>query len=256
MRDPGEPGLAGVTIYVDLNNNGQLDRGEPATRSQDDDPNTTDVNETGTYALTDLNPGTLTVREVVPAGYQQTFPPELVFLELPPPDGRPLPEPLPPDAIWWGVYGRFHQVFLGSGEIATGLDFGNQTREVPPRDEIPAAADLDHDGHLDADDIDLLGAAIRAADPATSAHDLTGDRWLDETDLEFLVEGLLKTRFGDANLDGLFDSSDLIKVFQAGEYEDQQTGNSGWQEGDWDGDGDFTSSDLVFAFQHGGYEPR
>jgi hypothetical protein len=63
----------------------------------------------------------------------------------------------------------------------------------------------------------------------------------------------MKTRFGDSNLDGVFDSSDLVKVFQLGQYEDGIAGNSDWLGGDWNGDGDFTSSDLIFALQHGGY---
>jgi hypothetical protein len=58
---------------------------------------------------------------------------------------------------------------------------------------------------------------------------------------------------GDANLDGVFNSRDLVVIFQAGEYEDRIPGNSTWSDGDWDGDGDFTSSDLVQAFQTGKY---
>lgn len=58
---------------------------------------------------------------------------------------------------------------------------------------------------------------------------------------------------GDANRDGVFNSSDLILVFQAGEYEDGRSNNSTWEEGDWNGDGDFDSSDLVFALQQGSY---
>lgn len=59
---------------------------------------------------------------------------------------------------------------------------------------------------------------------------------------------------GDANRDGSFDSSDLIQVFQAGEYEDTISNNSDWSEGDWNGDGDFDSEDLVSAFASGCYE--
>lgn len=54
---------------------------------------------------------------------------------------------------------------------------------------------------------------------------------------------------GDSNRDGVFNSSDLVLVFQAGEYEDEIDGNSTFEEGDWNGDGDFDSADLVFAFQ-------
>lgn len=57
---------------------------------------------------------------------------------------------------------------------------------------------------------------------------------------------------GDANRDGLFNSSDLVAVFQRGKYE---TGLPAlWEEGDWNGDGQFSSADLLRAFQLGGYE--
>lgn len=58
---------------------------------------------------------------------------------------------------------------------------------------------------------------------------------------------------GDSNRDGIFDSSDLIVVFQAGKYEDGVPNNATLEQGDWDGDGDFTTADLVFAFQAGNY---
>ena len=58
---------------------------------------------------------------------------------------------------------------------------------------------------------------------------------------------------GDANLDRTFNSADLIHVFAAAEYEDDEPGNSTWSEGDFDGDGDFTSRDIVLAFQSASY---
>jgi hypothetical protein len=58
---------------------------------------------------------------------------------------------------------------------------------------------------------------------------------------------------GDVNGDGLFNSSDLIALFQAGEYEDGIAHNSTYVEGDWTGDGDFTTADLLLAFQAGSY---
>jgi hypothetical protein len=59
---------------------------------------------------------------------------------------------------------------------------------------------------------------------------------------------------GDSNRDGNFDSSDLVLVFQAGEYEDAIAANSTFAEGDWNGDGEFDMRDLVLAFQVGLYE--
>jgi hypothetical protein len=59
---------------------------------------------------------------------------------------------------------------------------------------------------------------------------------------------------GDANRDGVFNSSDLVQVFQAGEYEDELAENSFWETGDWNDDGEFNSSDFVVAWQFGAYE--
>ena len=59
--------------------------------------------------------------------------------------------------------------------------------------------------------------------------------------------------FGDANLDGVFDSADLVQLFVANEFQDDETENSLWSEGDWNGDGEFDSSDLILAFIHGSY---
>ena len=58
---------------------------------------------------------------------------------------------------------------------------------------------------------------------------------------------------GDSNGDGIFNSSDLVLVFAAAEYEDDIENNSTFETGDWDGDGDFTTSDFVFAFRAGRY---
>ncbi|MEQ9670220.1 S8 family serine peptidase [Coleofasciculus sp. G2-EDA-02] len=63
-QDANEPGLAGWTIYLDNNQNGQLDPGETSTK--------TDIN--GDYTFTNLNPGSYTVAEVLRPGWKQTFP--------------------------------------------------------------------------------------------------------------------------------------------------------------------------------------
>jgi hypothetical protein len=56
---------------------------------------------------------------------------------------------------------------------------------------------------------------------------------------------------GDANRDGRFDSSDLVLILAAGEYEDEVADNSTWEDGEWNGDGDFTTADLVLALSAG-----
>lgn len=69
-----ESGIAGVRVYLDLNNNGSLDAGESIQTTIADNPNTPEINETGQYRFMGLQPGTYTVRQVVPVGFQQTFP--------------------------------------------------------------------------------------------------------------------------------------------------------------------------------------
>ena len=84
--------------------------------------------------------------------------------------------------------------------------------------------------------------------------DLNQDSLVDSVDRRIWVEDLKWTYFGDSNLDGRFDTNDLVLVLQGGEYEDNIPGNSTWATGDWNGDGDFTVNDIVLALQAGGYE--
>jgi hypothetical protein len=115
---------------------------------------------------------------------------------------------------------------------------------------LTADGDLDRNGTVNAADIDLLCAAIRRDD---ELFDLNGDGLRNVDDLVYFVESVLRTSVGDANLDGTFNSSDLVKALQAGEYEDGVANNSTWEEGDWNCDGEFSTQDLVLALQRGGY---
>ncbi len=85
QRDFGEPGVAGFTIYLDLNRNGVLDVGEPSRISADDDPATPLVDEAGAYEFLQLAPGDYDVREVPDANWTPTFPvrdPEEALVEI------------------------------------------------------------------------------------------------------------------------------------------------------------------------------
>ncbi len=77
---------------------------------------------------------------------------------------------------------------------------------------------------------------------------------IDPTERSTYVHEVLMTWVGDSNLDGEFNSSDLVAVFEAGQYEDAIDDNSTWVTGDWSGDREFDSSDLVSAFRDGGFE--
>ena len=84
------------------------------------------------------------------------------------------------------------------------------------------------------------------------AYDLNTDLLVNDADITSWVKDLAHTWFGDADLNGEFNSADFVQVFQAGKYETRQ--GAGWAEGDWNGDGDFDSSDFITAFADGGYE--
>ncbi len=117
---------------------------------------------------------------------------------------------------------------------------------------LPAfAGDFNGSDTLDAGDIDLLSEQV-ALGENNRVYDLNEDAMVDEKDRIHLVHDLLNTYFGDSDLDGEFNSTDLVEVFRAGKYELDV--NAGWAEGDWTGDRRFDSGDLVAAFADGGYE--
>jgi hypothetical protein len=115
------------------------------------------------------------------------------------------------------------------------------------------AGDFDEDLQLTVDDIDRLSQRVRQGAYAPR-YDVNFDNVVDQLDRVKWVERLADTYFGDSNLDGVFDTADMVEVFQAGQYEDAVARNSSWATGDWDGDGDFGTGDLVLAFSAGGYE--
>ena len=72
-HDLNEPGFPEVTIYLDSDNNGQLDPGEISVVTQDDDPATPE-DETGRYQFTGMEEAIYRVREVVPSDSEPTSP--------------------------------------------------------------------------------------------------------------------------------------------------------------------------------------
>ena len=89
-----------------------------------------------------------------------------------------------------------------------------------------------------------------------------GDATVDHVDHSVWVKDLKHTWFGDADLNGEFNSGDMLQVFAAGLYEKGRAdewrnvhgAGAGWSEGDWNGDQLFDSGDMVTAFVDGGYE--
>ena len=113
--------------------------------------------------------------------------------------------------------------------------------------------DFNGDGVLGIDDLNLLSSEIALGNP-DPRYDVDQSGVVDLSDRQRWVTDLKKTWIGDSNLDGAFDSGDLISIFTAGEYEDGIPQNSTWSTGDWNGDREFDSGDLIAAFTDGGYE--
>jgi hypothetical protein len=144
----------------------------------------------------------------------------------------------------WPAAGSTIYFFRGTGTAASRRLF--RANWVPE-----LAGDFSGRGTLDVADIDLLTTKVREGrNPAS--FDLNGDKSVNGEDRRVWVEQIRKTYFGDANLDGEFNSGDFVQVFQGGLYETGQ--DAGWGSGDWNGDGHFESGDFVTVFQAGGYE--
>jgi hypothetical protein len=111
--------------------------------------------------------------------------------------------------------------------------------------------DFDSSGALDGPDIDDL-TGQSASGTNNAAYDLNADALVNEADVQVWVKDLFNSWIGDADLNGVFDSSDLVTVLASGTYEADV--NSVWTTGDFNGDGRTNSTDLVAALADGGYE--
>ena len=161
-----------------------------------------------------------------------------------------------------GAYGFFAQLsssnYASSEPILVVLNNGlSASLLLRAAYDINAAAvlhgDFDDDGLLTVSDLDLLDEQIRSDSPDTT-FDVDDNGSVDEADLSYWIVQLNNTWMGDADLDGEFNSNDLVSVLAAGQYESGMVGNASWDSGDWNADGDFTSEDLVVALTDGGYE--
>ena len=123
---------------------------------------------------------------------------------------------------------------------------------------VPSAVgDLDASRSLEAIDIDWLLDRIRGEEPPVwwlpdPMFDLNQDSVINSQDHHAWMKEWKRTWFGDANLDGEFDTADIVTILTAGTYETEI--RCGWAKGDWNGDAFFNTTDLVIALQDGGYE--
>lgn len=122
---------------------------------------------------------------------------------------------------------------------------------IVDRGEMLVPGDYNGDNELGVIDLERL---VRAAvdGPAPAWFDANQDGTVNLDDASYWVTDLKNTYFGDANLDGEFNSSDLVQVFSVGKHETDN--DATWSDGDWNFDGQVSSADFVVAFIDGGYE--
>lgn len=77
-QQPGELGIAGALVYLDLNNSEGFDPSEPFVLTASDQFYTPTLDESGTYSFTHLSPGSYTVRVILPTIFSATPATELV----------------------------------------------------------------------------------------------------------------------------------------------------------------------------------
>ncbi|MCP4194549.1 MAG: PEP-CTERM sorting domain-containing protein [Planctomycetaceae bacterium] len=142
------------------------------------------------------------------------------------------------------------QLFFGgrTGGANSNHHIDNIYISVGAEETVPG--DYNQNGLRDAGDLDLNASVGIAAQDL--AYDLNEDGVVNTADRIIWVNDLKNTWMGDADLNGQFDSGDLVTVFAAAKYETGQ--EASWGQGDWNGDQKFDSGDLVTAFSNAGYE--
>ncbi|MEM6333982.1 MAG: PEP-CTERM sorting domain-containing protein [Planctomycetota bacterium] len=113
--------------------------------------------------------------------------------------------------------------------------------------DIGLEGDLDNDGDVDVDDIDLLAANVGIG-TTPAEGDLDGDGDVDTDDLAVLLSGL-GTVAGDANLDQMVDTSDLAIL--AANFE---TAVGSYGLADYNIDGTVNTSDLAILAANFGFD--
>lgn len=125
--------------------------------------------------------------------------------------------------------------------------FASQIQWIVNQTPIPEfpEGDINRDGVVDADDIDLLFDRIGSDD---TVADLNGDGQVALSDVDYLVEDILGTTRGDTNLDGTVDFQDFLLLSQGFGQSD-----ASWSSGDFDGNGLVEFADfLLLAWHFGG----
>ena len=116
---------------------------------------------------------------------------------------------------------------------------------------IVPTGDLNGDSVVGVDDVDLLWGQVRYPSGGGSSgalYDLDSDGAVDAADVDFLIRRILNTEYGDFNLDGLIDTTDLTIL--GTNYGGVDVG---WAGGDVNGDGVVDTTDLTVMATYFGF---
>ena len=125
------------------------------------------------------------------------------------------------------LYGSFASSWLAGIPSPGSAEFGD------------LAGDFTGDGVVNAADINVLFGAISSGNMAPE-FDLDNNETVDHDDVRFLVENIIGTFAGDANLDGKVDAVDLNQIG----INWRRMDGVGWANGDFNGDGAVDARDL------------
>lgn len=161
-------------------------------------------------------------------------------------------DPLTFETSQW--YGENGEVTFGSGWLGGFVQpewIVNTTRtEVyGSANEDGSAAIFSYDYWITRPSGDPILGSMLLKPNSSQISFMIGDCSYSLVNTPYAIGGL--QTIGDSNLDGAFDSSDLVTAFIAGKYELDI--NADWTEGDWSNDRRFDSNDFVFALTHGAY---
>lgn len=183
--DNSEPGLPGVTIYLDVNSNGVLDGGDVSTLSVADDPATA-ANEAGRYAFTGLSLGTYTVLMVASPGYTHSYPMsfdhKVEFTEA---------------SFVEGVnFGSFEHAEVEGVKWIDQDGDGARGPNEPGLAGVVIYSDLNGNGFLDEGEPSTISRQSGSPDAALGAYVLSGLVPGDHTIREVVPQGYLQTSPG------------------------------------------------------------
>ena len=111
-------------------------------------------------------------------------------------------------------------------------------------DTLRLLADVDGDGAANTGDIDALRVAFGSGE---SVYDLNADGLADVGDVDYMIREVFNTEYGDFNLDGIVNATDLSALRSS-------FGSTGaYADGDLNGDGLVSATDLAILRHYFGF---